>query len=66
MECRSCENDLDHCHGTLIAHEDGTTECTGACADGDPARHRLRLTCDGVDGGCGCTAEPAAQLALAR
>jgi hypothetical protein len=47
---------LDHCHGTLVVHENGDVACTETCADLDPARHRLDLDCAGVDGGCSCAA----------
>jgi hypothetical protein len=55
MECRSCVADLDHCHGTLIMHVDGTADCTDFdCRDTDAVRHALRITCVEIDGGCAC------------
>jgi hypothetical protein len=49
--CRRCEIDLQHCHGTLVRHHDGTWECTAqdaaddpACG-GDPATHDFALEC---------------------
>jgi hypothetical protein len=55
MECLSCTGELDHCHGTLILHEDGAVDCTEpGCRDLDQARHRLTIICAEVDGGCLC------------
>lgn len=57
MECLSCLADLDHCHGTLIQHEDTFVECTDSgCTDFDVARHRLTVSCEEIDGACVCTA----------
>ncbi|WAL67182.1 hypothetical protein ORV05_05165 [Amycolatopsis cynarae] len=57
MECAGCSSDLDHCHGTVILHEDGSVECTEPdCRDLDEARHTLRITCTEIEGGCACTA----------
>jgi len=55
MECRSCARELDHCHGTLVVHENGEVGCTGECANLDAARHALSITCADIDGGCACT-----------
>ncbi|HET6500968.1 MAG TPA: hypothetical protein VFG87_09430 [Amycolatopsis sp.] len=57
MDCRSCLSGLDHCHGTLVVHENGDPECTAPCADIDEARHRLLVTCAELDGGCRCAVE---------
>jgi len=54
MECRSCVDGFDHCHGTLVSHENGEVECTEPCADFDDARHGLSITCAEIDGGCAC------------
>jgi hypothetical protein len=57
MECVSCLAELDHCHGTLILHENGAVDCIEpGCPDLDEARHVLRISCVEVDGGCVCTA----------
>jgi hypothetical protein len=61
MNCARCEGDLDHCHGTLVAHHDGLAECTDTrCAELDQARHDLLADCAGVFDGCHCvtTSEP--------
>lgn len=56
--CADCAEGLDHCHGTVIAHRDGATECTEPnCAPADPVRHALVVDCADVDGGCACIAE---------
>ncbi|MGX1808733.1 hypothetical protein ACWIGI_23685 [Nocardia sp. NPDC055321] len=53
--CRLCEATLDHCHGTLIAHADGSFECTDwGCAAADRVRHPYLAECSMVAGGCEC------------
>lgn len=65
-ECRWCAAELDHCHGTLVVHENGLAECelTG-CTALDPARHVVVLDCVEVDGTCICGAFLDHELALA-
>jgi hypothetical protein len=54
-KCADCVSELDHCHGTLIQHPDGLTDCTdNQCDQLDPARHGWLITCDAIQGGCGC------------
>jgi len=56
MECLGCLTDLDHCHGTLIRHEDTIIECSDpGCVDFDLIRHALTISCEEIDGGCTCT-----------
>jgi hypothetical protein len=53
-----CGGDLDHCHGTLVLHADGTVECEEhATCDADEARHELWVTCDELR--CGCLGDDA-------
>lgn len=59
MNCVGCADDLDHCHGTLIIHTTGLTECTGhECVDLELIRHTLIVDCESVLAGCLCTGEP--------
>ncbi|WP_067825604.1 hypothetical protein [Nocardia inohanensis] len=54
-ECSLCAADLDHCHGTLLAHTDGALECTEPdCTDGDRIRHLFITDCSDIAGGCHC------------
>jgi hypothetical protein len=63
-ECADCGRSLDHCHGTLAVHGDGTLECTDdTCALLDPLRHTPIVDCETLTGGC-CGDE--SQQALAR
>jgi hypothetical protein len=63
--CQDCGLEIDHCHGTLVVHSDGTVDCTdAACEFPDLLRHALIIDCAAVLGGC-CAAEEAADLALA-
>lgn len=56
--CVDCRKELDHCHGTRIAHLDGGVECTDdRCRDVDATRHRLAIDCTTVDGAC-CGTRP--------
>jgi hypothetical protein len=42
VTCPDCARLLDHCHGTLVLHPDGTLECTNpACVDAWHERHDL-------------------------
>jgi hypothetical protein len=51
--CADCTADVDHCHGTLVAHGDGSVDCTDAgCGGADPLRHVLIIECVTVLGGC--------------
>jgi hypothetical protein len=60
MECTRCGVGLDHCHGTLVFHDDGATECMDeSCRDLDRLRHDLVTGCDEIVGGCACTESPA-------
>lgn len=52
-DCVACGIDLDHCHGTLVVHVDGGTECTDpACDDVDQVRHGLLVDCMALAAGC--------------
>ncbi|WP_330183938.1 hypothetical protein OHB26_10130 [Nocardia sp. NBC_01503] len=46
---------MNHCLGTLIAHADGSAECTDwACTDTDRLRHPYLADCSDIAGGCEC------------
>ncbi len=47
-QCADCVAELDHCHGTLIVHQDTVVECTeDGCFVLDSARHDLVVDCSG-------------------
>ena len=52
--CPDCRAERDHCHGTLIEHIDGGTECTDDCAMPYPVRHTMTIDCDAFTPLCGC------------
>lgn len=55
MECATCAENLDHCHGTLVLHVDGFEECTEpGCTDLIELRHTLVIDCHEVHGRCEC------------
>jgi hypothetical protein len=42
VTCPNCIAGLDHCHGVLVLHSDGTVECTDPdCLDPGLDRHDL-------------------------
>jgi hypothetical protein len=60
--CADCTQDLEHCHGTLIRHPDGFTECADdpGCGCGVDL-HVFGICCD--ETGCLCAEpEPASLL----
>ncbi len=64
-DCMRCERDLDHCHGTLVVHVDGGSDCTEpGCDDLDGVRHTLVVDCGSVLAH-GCTCLVTVQLARA-
>jgi hypothetical protein len=53
MGCRDCRAGLDHCHGTIIHHVLGRSECTEAdCVAPELFTHTFIIDCDAI--GCGC------------
>ncbi|MGH9139242.1 MAG: hypothetical protein ACRD0G_19710 [Acidimicrobiales bacterium] len=53
--CQLCQLDLDHCHATLVEHDDGTFDCLAGC--GRPrACHDVSLRCGELEGACPCSA----------
>jgi len=51
--CSDCGLAVDHCHGTLIVHDDRTVDCTDAACDlPDLLRHGFIVDCIAVRGGC--------------
>ena len=55
--CPDCRAERDHCHGTLVEHSDGSTECTEDCATPYPVRHAMVVDCDAFTPLCGCDQE---------
>lgn len=54
-ECPLCSRGIDHCHGSLVVHDDGVAECTEiTCEDSHVDMHELVLDCWQVAGGCMC------------
>ena len=63
--CSDCGLEVDHCHGTLVVHDDRTVDCTeAACELPDLLRHAFIVDCLAVLGGC-CLAEESAEFAFA-
>jgi hypothetical protein len=52
--CPECSAAVDHCHGTLVLHADGSVECTDpSCTVYAVDRHGLLLVCGAAEG-CSC------------
>ena len=52
--CRSCIAELEHCHGTLVLHRDGSVECTDPeCRHADDG-HDSVVPCDEIAPPCSC------------
>ena len=50
--------EVDHCHGTLVVHEDLTVDCSDPTCDfADLLRHAFIVDCIVVRGGCCATEE---------
>jgi hypothetical protein len=57
--------DVDHCHGTLVVHDDRTVDCTDAACDlPDLLRHAFIVDCSALLGSC-CLVEEPADFAVA-
>jgi hypothetical protein len=50
--CRRCEDDVLHCHGTLVRHGDGGWECSAEGCTGDAVGHDFVLVCADLWSGC--------------
>jgi hypothetical protein len=63
--CSDCGLEVDHCHGTLVVHDDRTVDCTeAACELPDLLRHAFIVDCLEVLGDC-CLVEESAEFAFA-
>lgn len=52
-ECRDCLAGLRHCHGTVVHHAAGRTECTEpGCETPEVVLHAFTIDCDAI--GCAC------------
>lgn len=56
--CLTCDLHLDHCHGLLVEHDDGTATCTEGCG-GPRAIHDDTAACGAIGFGC-CEPAPEA------
>jgi hypothetical protein len=49
--CEMCDMGLDHCHGVVVEHPDGSYECADGCGAG-LAVHDELVTCAELGLGC--------------
>ncbi len=52
VRCRWCNDDLEHCHETLVRHAIGDVHCMSSDCDTPPELHHMTVECD--EFGCGC------------
>lgn len=60
--CTTCELGLEHCHGLLVEHDDGTATCEDACG-GPRCVHDEVAACGEVGLGCCGPVAPPAEVA---
>jgi hypothetical protein len=61
--CRWCNDDLEHCHESLVVHAVGEMHCMGVKCTTPPELHHMVVDC--ADFGCTC-AETASAQAVQR
>ena len=70
INCRGCEPGIEHCHGTLVRHDDESWECTAGAdgaaepCTGDVLAHDFVLSCGDLWAGC-CSDRVSARAGLA-
>ena len=52
VRCRWCNDDLEHCHESLVVHAIGESHCMGANCSTPPELHHMIVDCG--DFGCTC------------
>jgi len=57
--CRWCNDDLEHCHDSLVVHAVGEVHCMGAHCSTPPELHHMVVDCG--DFGCTCAQTGAAE-----
>lgn len=57
--CRDCDQQLWHCHGTLVLHPDGSAECTDPGCPDPRSPHSFRIDCTEIS--AACCQEPGSQ-----
>jgi hypothetical protein len=58
VRCRWCNDDLEHCHDSLVTHAAGDVHCMSPDCTTPPELHHMVVDCG--EFGCGC-ADRAAQ-----
>ncbi|HEV7207673.1 MAG TPA: hypothetical protein VGN54_02925 [Mycobacteriales bacterium] len=53
--CHRCEDEVWHCHGVLVVHQDGSTHCLeDPSCRADAVQHGFVGPCEQLLVGCGC------------
>jgi hypothetical protein len=58
VRCRWCNDDLEHCHDSLVTHAAGDVHCMSADCTTPPELHHMVVACS--EFGCGCADDVAA------
>jgi hypothetical protein len=53
VRCRWCNDDLEHCHETLVRHAIGDVHCMSPDCTTPPELHHMVADCGEI--GCGCS-----------
>jgi len=61
MRCRWCNDDLEHCHDSLVVHAVGEVHCMGANCTTSAELHHMIVDC--TDFGCTCAETGSAESA---
>jgi hypothetical protein len=61
--CKWCNDDLEHCHDTLVRHTSGERHCMNPVCDVPPEAHHMVIACS--EFGCACVATAPAAAATA-
>jgi hypothetical protein len=54
-DCRACLGGLEHCHGTVIRHALGRSDCTEVDCETPEVVHAFSIDCDALGCACGAT-----------
>jgi hypothetical protein len=62
VRCRWCNDDLEHCHDTLVTHAIGDVHCMSPDCTTAPELHHMIVDC--TEFGCGCADSAAPSKAI--
>ncbi len=63
VRCRWCNDDLEHCHDSLVRHAVGDLHCMSAECTTPPELHHMVVDCG--EFGCGCASTATSRVGVA-